>query len=126
MITGDNKEAFEGYVLPAQYNALTRLACYGAEAEKSLMLAVLMDAVRIYLSDRKPNTRERRIRFEETRRWFEEPAHKGVRDIFAYENLCEVLGIQPDRLRARLGIKPRSTRSTFERTNAEVGGKEPR
>jgi hypothetical protein len=126
MTTGLNEEHFEGALLPAQYNSLVRRTCHGAEAEKNLMLAVLMDAVRIYLSDRKAGTKERRIRFEETRRWFEQPAGNGADDMFAYENLCVTLGLRADRLRARLGIKPQSIRLSSERANAAAGEKKRR
>jgi hypothetical protein len=124
MTTGPIEETFGGYLLPAQYNSLLRSTCYGAEAEKNLMLAVLTDAVRIYLSDRNASTRERRIRFEETRRWFEQSAGNGVRDLFAYRNLCAALGIDADRLRARLGINPQALRLSSD--SAETGTRERR
>jgi hypothetical protein len=107
MSSGPLEENLEGCLLPAQYNSLVRRTCYGSEAEKSLLLAVLMDAIRIYLADRRANTRERRVRFEETRRWFEEAPCGGGREIFAFENLCAALGVNADRLRARLGLIPR-------------------
>lgn len=104
------EDSFEGCLLPAQYNSLVRRARFGAsEAERSLMLAVLKDAIRICLSDRNAATRERRLRFEETRRWFEDSAT----GIFTYENLCDVLGIDADRVRARLRFNPPSRRTAI-------------
>ena len=64
-------------LLLAQYNSLLRRTSYGADAEKTPMFAVLLDAVRFYLSDRKAKSRYRRIRFEETRRWFQGSAEQG-------------------------------------------------
>jgi|SRR5579885_1659288 len=105
MNSGTDDQNFETSLLPAQYNALIRGHRWaGSEAELGLMLAVLKDAIRIYLSDRHATTRERRIRFEETRRWFAERRGRGPDGLFAYENLCEALGIDPDHLRARLGL----------------------
>jgi pyrroloquinoline quinone (PQQ) biosynthesis protein C len=106
MNSGIDDQNFETSLLPAQYNALVRGRRWaGSEAELGLMLAVLKDAVRIYLSDRNATTRERRVRFEETRRWFAKRSGRRPDGLFAYENLCEALGIDPDHLRARLGLE---------------------
>ncbi len=99
-----NEQNFGVALLPAQYNSLLRRTSYSADAEKALMFAVLLDAVRLCLSDRKAKSRYRRIRFEETRRWFRESAEQGGHKLVAYENLCEALGMDPNRLRARLGL----------------------
>jgi hypothetical protein len=106
MSSGADNHNFETCLLPAQYNALLRGRRWArSEAELSLMLAVLRDALRIYLSDRKSRSRERRIRFEETRQWFVERGARPRDGVFTYENLCEALGINPDHLRARLGLE---------------------
>jgi hypothetical protein len=106
MATGSNEDIFDYCLLPAQYNSLVRNTRYAvSEGERSLLQAVLEDAIRSYLSHRNASTRLRRLRFLEARGWFEERADCGARGLFAYETLCEVLGIDPDLLRERLGVK---------------------
>ncbi len=100
---------FSDYLLPAQYNALIRSGHAAAsEAEKKLLLSVLADAIRSFLLDRNATTRPRRLRFLETKRWFEESSECGAQGPFAYESLCEALGIDPNLLRARLGLNKNS------------------
>jgi len=66
-----NEDYLSGCLLPEQYQAITRSKRYlASEAERKLLLAVLADAVHICLSCKGARTRQRRVRFEEARRWF--------------------------------------------------------
>jgi hypothetical protein len=110
-----DQEIFSDYLLPVQYSALVRSGYAAApEAEKNLLLGVLADAIRSFLLDRNATTRPRRLRFLETKRWFEESFECGAQGLFAYENLCEALGIDPNLLRARLGLSKNSHRPGAE------------
>jgi len=106
MTIDSNEDLFGCGLLPAQYNSLVRSTRYEvSEGERCLLQAVLEDAIHTYLSHRNARTRLRRLRFLETRQWFEERGDYFARGLFAYETLCEVLGIEPDLLRERLGMK---------------------
>ena len=112
MTIGFNEEILSGLLLPSQYNSLVRGKRYEtSEAEKGLLQAVLEDAIRTYLSDRNANTGPRRVRFAETKRWFEDSVDDGARGPFAYESVCDALGIDPDLLRMRLGLNKNPHRS---------------
>ena len=77
---------------PRQYRSRPRLP------EISLLTAILEDAVRcIGAGDRGPSHPE----FAEAREWF---ASEGRRWPFSFENVCDVLEIEPTTLRKRLGV----------------------
>ena len=89
---------FSGAILPGQYfDLINRRKCL--DGERRLLFAVLEDAVRTYLTNMKGCSRERRIRFIEVRRWFYSPSDRGL---FAFESICELLGITPGIFRRRL------------------------
>ncbi|MCC6849835.1 MAG: hypothetical protein IT294_15130 [Deltaproteobacteria bacterium] len=69
------------------------------EPERALMIAVLEEASRCLLNYCAAPDRKRRALSEEARDWFAstEQAH-----LYAYENVCHVLGIDPDFLRRRI------------------------
>ncbi len=106
MTIDSNEDFFSCGLLPTQYNSLVRNTRYEvSEGERCLLQAVLQDAIHTYLSHRNARTRLRRLRFLDTLRWFEERGENCSRGLFAYETLCEVLGIEPDLLRERLGVR---------------------
>jgi hypothetical protein len=84
----------EGAILPAQ---LWRAAdaFYARSGERLLMLAVLTDAVNIFLN----GATERRLSTE-TRNWIR--GANTSRHAISFENACDALGIDPDALRERL------------------------
>jgi hypothetical protein len=92
-------------LMPAQYADLVRRN-NTLEGEMKLMMAVLEDAIRCYLRNVDANDGLRRREFIEVRNWFESKASSvaGPAGIFGFQNLCEALGLEPHRLRARLGI----------------------
>jgi hypothetical protein len=87
-----------GVLLPVQFSDLFSRS-NGIDGERRLLLAVLDDAVQCYLKNMMARNRHHRLIFNETRYWLISDSRKGV---FAYENLCETLGIEANALRAAL------------------------
>ncbi len=83
------------FLLPVQYNGLLRKRAFEA-GESRLLLAVLKDALRSYLKNINARTAQARRDFEETSHWFYAQGQEGI---FAFEQLCEALGIEPGPLR---------------------------
>jgi hypothetical protein len=96
------EELLHGYqpdiLLPEQYYELRRRR-HELHGELKLMFAVLEDAVHCYLNHMSAKSRRRRILFYEARDWMNSKNSKGL---FAYETLCEALGIDAARLRKML------------------------
>ena len=72
-----------------------------ASGEKRLMAAVLADAMRLYLKYAQSVTVGGRREFRETADWVESRA---LGELFGYQSICETLGIDAERLRARLRV----------------------
>ena len=96
---------------PAQFFENFRRQNDGLECEQLLMLAVLEDAVTCY--QRYVGSRDSygRQLFEEADEWFSSPDQSSL---FAFESICDVLGIDPGYLRRglrlwreRTGLVPR-------------------
>jgi hypothetical protein len=66
--------------------------------ERSLMLAVLEEAARCFLNYGTAQGKQR-VLYDEARDWFASSDHTRLYD---FENICHVLGIEPDYLRRRL------------------------
>lgn len=84
-------------LLPEQFFSI--LGRKPLQGEKRLLLAMLEDAVhcfQTYLLARKPH--ERRL-FQEAQEWIESP---DTRWFFSFENICDILGIHPGRMREAL------------------------
>jgi hypothetical protein len=84
-------------LLPEQFFSL--LGRKPLQGEKRLLLAMLEDAVhcfQTYLLARKPH--ERRL-FQEAEEWIDS---KDSQWFFSFENICEILGIHPGRMRDAL------------------------
>jgi hypothetical protein len=95
-----------GCLLPVQFNVLARGRCFAfSEGERKLLAAILADAIHCYIANRNHKTREQYLHFLEVKRWFE---HRGVNSEepkgFAYETICDMLGIEPELLRKRLSL----------------------
>jgi hypothetical protein len=98
------------------------------EPEKTLLLTMLEDAIhdyRKYKSARDPVGKER---FQEAEAWIMETQSDWI---FSFENICELLGLDPDYLRRgvlpssrRLGRRPtRGNRDDFpQNTSGETDG----
>jgi hypothetical protein len=84
-------------MLPTQLVGGTRTA--DLSGEKRLMAAVLADAIRLYAKHRPSPTAGGQILFRETERWIESYSRGWL---LSFENVCEVLDIDPERLRGVL------------------------
>ena len=89
-------EDLSGSILPPQYNDLLRRRSTVADGEYRLLWRVLEDAIRSYLANRECSNPAQRKSFEEVRSWFE-PADE-PRCLFAFETVCDLLGVDPGRL----------------------------
>ena len=110
------EEVFTGCVLPVQYNPIRRNDC-AWESERRLLVAVLEDAIRCFVVNRNGRTKAQIDQFEEVQAWFNDrhsPRHP--RGLFAFETVCEALGIDPGLLRQRLtSISPATMRGRCQR-----------
>lgn len=95
-------------LLPEQYNVLRR-SHHELDGERRLMLAVLEDAIQCYLANINAKSLQGRLLFHEARDWMRYSTGKGL---FAYETLCESLGLDGGRL---FGALERRRRETIER-----------
>ncbi len=69
------------------------------DPERSLMIAVLEEASRCFLNHCTSTDRKQRVLYEEARDWFAAPEQT---HLYAFENVCAVLGIDADYLRRRI------------------------
>lgn len=81
-------------LLPGQYYDLVGRRRW-QDGEYRLAFAVLADAVACYYKYKNAKGRKGRLLLEEVRLWMHSHNRNGV---FAFRNLCEVLGIDPDAL----------------------------
>ena len=89
------------FLVPGQFFDLIRRRST-LDGETRLVFAVLEDAVRCYVKSGASSRRSDREQFDEVQRWFH--AEPGSRSPFSFEYVCDVLGIEPSALRARLGL----------------------
>lgn len=82
-------------LLPVQFNAMVRKRAPEG-GERRLLLAVLKDGLRSYIKNMHGRTRRARREFEEISEWFYAENQQGI---FAFEHLCEALGIHLESLR---------------------------
>jgi hypothetical protein len=102
-------------LLPAQYfAAFTREG--GLVRERRLMLAVLQDAVECYQKYALARDPRGTLLFDDARAWIE----SGEREWpFSYENICEVLSLNPEYIRRGLS-KWRQQRAPVKRATARI------
>ena len=85
-------------LLPSQYfDRVRRRASF--DGERRLMVAILEDAVDVYRKQVGARDRKRRMLFEDAQAWIESNDKSWI---FSYENICDVLGIDAEYLRAGL------------------------
>lgn len=85
-------------LMPSQYfDRIRRRA--SLDGERRLMVAILEDAVDVYRKHADARDRKRRTLFDDAEAWIE-ASDKGW--IFSFENICDVLGLDVDYLRAGL------------------------
>jgi len=88
------------FLVPVQFFDLTRRRSM-LDGETRLVFAILEDAVRCYVKTVNSSRRCDREQFDEVQRWFH--AEAGIHSPFSFEYVCDVLGIEPTLLLARLG-----------------------
>jgi len=88
-------------VLPDQFFMSARTHP-GLEAEKKLMIAVLMDAVKTYRKSLGVDTRRAERLLAETEAWFFEEHEHDPEWLYSFENICATLNIRPEFVRERL------------------------
>jgi hypothetical protein len=102
-------------LLPAQYfAAFTREG--GLVRERRLMLAVLQDAVECYQKYALARDPRGRMLFEDARDWIESDEREWS---FSYENICEILGLNPEYIRRGLS-KWHQQRAPVKRATARI------
>jgi len=87
-------------VLPAQWYSL-RTAL--PESERRLRLAILEDALRYYRRHRHATDRRARALYEDAAEWFASPDRS---EPFAFENVCDALGLDASAVRRSLDRGP--------------------
>lgn len=88
-------------ILPAQYFDKSKRRKV-LEGEYRLLVAVLEEAIRSYLASMSRRTSYQRLLFEELRDWFYASRSATLQNLFAFESICELLGINAETLRTRL------------------------
>lgn len=86
-------------VMPVQFYG-SRRGGERTEAVKRLISAVLEDAVRCFEGNLKARSLVRRQEFREAENWLFRESER--EDLFSFENVCDALGVDPNRLRRAL------------------------
>ena len=115
-------EDLSGSILPSQYNDLLRRCSTVADGEYRLLWSVLEDAIRSYLVNRGCSNPTQCRKFEEVRSWLE--ATDEPRSLFAFETVCDLLGVDPGRLLK--GLKSLDAREFLPRRRRLVRNAGPR
>ncbi|MFQ5477730.1 MAG: hypothetical protein ACE5E4_03850 [Candidatus Binatia bacterium] len=102
-------------LLPAQFFAAFAREG-GLVRERRLMLAVLQDAVECYQKYALARDPKGRLLFDDASAWIESPEREWS---FSYENICEVLSLNPEYLRKGLS-KWRQQRAPIRRNAARI------
>ena len=87
-----------GDLLPQQYYDMVA-GPRRRDGARDLMLAVLEDGIRAYITNIAGRTSRQRRLFDEAKDWIEA---RGDRAPFSLETICETVDIEPDDLRRRL------------------------
>ena len=105
-------------VLPDQMFPGAKLPAF-VQSEGRLMLAILQDAVDCYQRHALARNPRHREEFEEAKAWITSSDSDWV---FSFENICNVLGIDPDYVRSGLANRApqRRSRSHAERHSPRI------
>ena len=93
----DIRDEFSYAVLPSQFNDLIRRGRAVFNGEHRLLWAVLEDAIRTFLANRKCQSRKQQRAFEEVSEWFFPPAGAS-QGLFGFQGVCDALGIDSNEL----------------------------
>ena len=69
------------------------------EPEKALLMAILEDAIHLFQKYRNARDRSGKERFREVNDWF---MHEGDHWLFSFENICDLLALDPQYVRRGL------------------------
>lgn len=106
-----------------QYNDTMKRSVH-LEPEKRLMLAVLDDALKCFQNSASAADNRSKKLFKETEEWF---WLKDQEEIFAFEQICAVLGLGPDYIRRKLlEWKSKATAGADSRPRAQGRRKKAR
>ncbi len=92
---------------PSRYLDTFRRSEY-LEPEKTLLLALLEDAIQLFQKYRDARDRAGKEQFREVEDWF---LHEGNLWLFSFENICDLLGLDPQYVRRGLLESERPPRS---------------
>ena len=101
-------------ILPTQFYAMFKNS-QSREPERRLMVAILEDAVSCLLTDLQGSNLRQRKQYEEAKAWV--TTDEESEWIFSFNNICEVLGMDPSYLRRGL---IRSKTSSPMRSNSVI------
>lgn len=107
-------------LLPDQYLDTFRRKLH-LEPEKKLMLAILEDAIACYQKYLFARDSKGKALFHEAEEWVE---HAGGASVFAFDSVCETLGLNPDYLRR--GIAEWKKAATTQQMQTKVYQLPPR
>ncbi|MGH7854471.1 MAG: hypothetical protein ACREP3_13585 [Candidatus Binatia bacterium] len=107
-------------LLPDQYLDTFRRKLH-LEPEKKLMLAILEDAIACYQKYLLARDSKGKALFREAEEWVEE---SGGGSVFAFDSVCETLGLNPDYLRR--GMAAWTKAALAQRTQAKIYQLAPR
>jgi hypothetical protein len=103
-------------VLPSQYYAALRRKTI-QEPERRLVIAILEDAVDCYVKHMFSSDRRSQQLFLDAEEWFADDDREWP---FAFENVCEFLGLEPGYMRN--GLKALKEREHTRRASAKAVG----
>lgn len=110
-----------GDLLPSQFFSGGDLGS-NMEAERSLMAAVLIDALRIFEKGVRSH-RTRLKRFREVEEWFMEDDTEWP---YSFQNICSELGLNPETIRDVLQkVRSEEMKPIFWRKRLKIGGGSP-
>jgi len=113
-IVGNDSDA------PSRYFETFRRSEY-LEPEKILLLAFLEDAIQLFQKYRGARDRAGKEQFREVEDWF---LHEGNQWLFSFENICDLLGLDPQYVRRGLLESERSPALTAQRERRRGGHRE--
>src|SRR5579863_8266711 len=96
-IEGSDSLALSDVILPSQF--FGAMGGGGLCSEQRLMLAVLVDAINILQGWNRMGSARKRRAFAEAGQWVNT---RGTSYPFAFDSVCDALGIDPEILRGRL------------------------
>ena len=88
-------------ILPAQYFDHTSRRKL-LDGEYRLLAAVLEEALRSYVVSMSRRTEQQRLDFEQLRCWFRASGSRNRQELFAFESICDLLGVSAEALRVHL------------------------